>query len=164
MRIRPATHHDTPSIAAVQTASWKDTYKRMLPDGYLENDVSDDLVRHWGAVEVRPEDVVLVAEEDGIIGFIAIWCRPDPFIDNLHVLPHWRSKGVGKELLEAAAEQLTRQGQSKAYLWVLEDNHRAVQFYEGLGGVREERANKPVFGYQLPSLKIAAPRRDKWNP
>ena len=134
MRIRPAKRDDTQAIAAVQSVSWKDAYKGMLPDEYLGNDVADELARHWKALEICPKDVVLVAEEGEIIGFVAVWCRPDPFIDNLHVLPDWRSKGVGKKLMTAAAEQLVQLSHSTAYLWVLEENDRAVKLYEELGG------------------------------
>lgn len=156
MHIRPARHEDIPAIAAVQAASWKNAYRGMLSDRYLEDEVSHDLLRHWQAVEIRSSDVVLVTEEVGeIVGFIAIWCNPEPFIDNLHVLPRWRSKGMGRLLMQAATQKLIRLGHSTAYLWVLEENRRAREFYEGLGGVCVERADKPIFEHALPCFKIA---------
>ncbi|MDP6066875.1 MAG: hypothetical protein QGG75_06420 [Alphaproteobacteria bacterium] len=59
----------------------------MLSDDYLDNKVDDELGETWSSIELSPQDVVLVAEDEPVVGFIAIWCRPDPFIDNLHVLP-----------------------------------------------------------------------------
>ncbi len=158
MQIRPATGQDIAAIAALQTASWRDSYRGMLSDAYLENEMSGDLLRHWQGVELRPEDVVLVAEEAGaVVGFIAVWCDPDPYIDNLHVLPDLRSRGTGRRLMQAAAEALMRRGHASAYLWVLEANRRALAFYESLGGQRGEAADHEVFGQMLPSLKVVWP-------
>ena len=55
----------------------------------------------------------------------------------------------------AVAELLLEQGYATAYLWVLEENRRAIQFYERLGGVRVEKAIKSIFGYDAPSYKIS---------
>ena len=158
MQIRPAGPDDRTAIAALQAASWRDSYRCLLSDSYLDHKVSDDLLRHWHAVELRSEDVVLVAEEAGTaVGFIAVWCDGEPLIDNLHVLPNQRSKGTGRKLMQAAAAALMAGGHDSAYLWVLEGNHRALRFYEALGGQRAERAGKEIFGQVLPSLKIAWP-------
>ena len=154
VQIRRAGSRDLPAIAAIHAASWKDAYRGILPDNYLRHGVVVDLQRHWQTVELRPDDVILVADDNGIAGFVAVWCRPEPFIDNLHVTPEMRSRGLGRALLEAAAACLMQMGRSTAYLWVLEANRRALAFYEGLGGMRLETANKPVFGHLLPSVKV----------
>jgi len=62
-----------------------------------------DFERHWSEIEIKDEDTVLVAEEDSLVGFVAIWCRPIPFIDSLHVRPSHRSKRVGSALMKANA-------------------------------------------------------------
>ena len=154
VQIRPADSRDIQAIAAVHVASWKDAYKGILPDAYLQCGVSDDLLAHWQQAEIRAEDVVLVAEHEGVIGFIAVWCRPEPLIDNLHVDPLRRSRGVGRALMQAAAERLMEMGQSTACLWVLAENRRALRFYELLGGVSVERADTAMFGHMLPSIRI----------
>lgn len=154
MKLRAATPLDREAIAAVQAESWRTTYREMLPDAYLDDKVEAELIRHWANVEILPKDVVLVAEDDQIVGFIAIWCDPDPFIDNLHILPNRQSKGTGRKLMYAAAEELQRLGYTTAYLWVLENNLRAIRFYESLGGVRTKLENKNIFGHIVPNLKI----------
>ena len=90
MNIRHAQRSDLPLIAAVQAESWRDTYSDVLPEEYLGDQIAEDLERHWNEVGIKPGDVVIVAEDDGIVGFIAVWCRPEPFIDNLHVRPSKR--------------------------------------------------------------------------
>ncbi len=134
--------------------SWREAYRGILPASYLENDVGDDLARQWRNQTVGDDDVMLVAEDPDIIGFIAVWCRPDPFIDNLHVLPEHRSKGLGQQLMGHAAQELGCRGHKIAHLWVLEDNRRARAFYERLGGQEVETKTKPIFGHDLLHVKI----------
>ena len=157
MRIRRATRGDRPAIARVHATSWQHAYRGLFSDDFLDNEASGDLGRRWETAEIGPDDVVLVADDGGVVGFIAVWCRPDPFIDNLHVLPPWQSKGVGRKLMVAAANQLIQQGKSTVYLWVLADNRRALDFYERLGGVRMECTEKEVFGHRLSSVRILWP-------
>ena len=154
MKIRRASRHDLEAIASVHAKSWQDAYRNLLPGDYLRDRVSHDLADHWKGVEIGSDDVVLVAEKGEIIGFIAVWCRPDPFIDNLHVLPTWRSKGIGRKLMAAAGGDLIRKGHSTAYLWVLRDNQGALKLYERLGGVAKEHADKEVFGHSVQSVKV----------
>ncbi len=154
MRIRVAIPTDRPAIAAVHTASWRTAYRGSLPDAYLDGALEEEMRRNWAGLEIAAGDVVLVAEDEGIAGFIAVWCRPEPYLDNLHVLPERRSQGIGRELMIAAAAKLQRLGHSTIYLWVFEANRRAIGFYESLGGVRTAQEDKDIFGHKVPNLKI----------
>lgn len=154
VQIRAATLADRSAISAIHVASWRNTYRGMLPDAFLDGPVSDELYKVWSNEPLSPDDVVLVAEDDEIFGFIAIWCRPDPMIDNLHVLPGRRSKGAGRRLMQAAADALRKRGHNTAYLWVITENERAIRFYEELGGRRTATEEKDLFGYPVPTYKI----------
>jgi len=156
-RIRRATPVDLPAIAAIQAASWQTAYRGMLPGSYLADEAGPELETYWRHIEIRHDDLILVAEEDTPLGFIAIWCRPEPFIDNLHVLPGHTSKGIGARLMAAAAQILLSNGHSTAHLWVMEDNTRALGFYQSLGGEAVETVEKPVFDQMAPQTKVV------WN-
>lgn len=155
-RIRMARRRDLAELARLHARSWRDSYRGLLPDDYLDNQIDQEMHRHWTEARIEPDDLVLVAEQQngGILGFIAVWCRPDPFIDNLHVATDGRSQGVGTRLMAAAARCLLERGQSTAFLWVFEDNRRAVAFYERLGGKRTDRMIKPVFGNDVVQIKL----------
>lgn len=157
MEIRPACRSDLEKVAAIHIASWKDAYGDILPAEFLNGRIDRVLGRHWHEMAIQKEDVLLVAEEKAIIGFIAVWCRPVPFLDNLHVTASQRSKKVGSALMEAAATELIARGHRTAYLWVFETNSDAIRFYERLGGIQKEKAMKSVFGHEVMSLKI------EWN-
>ena len=154
MKIRRSTQSDLQDIAAIQIESWKDSYSDVLPAEFLAGQINQDFERHWNEIEIQNEDIVLVAEEDSLIGFVAVWCRPIPFIDNLHVRPSQRSKKVGSALMKAAAKELINEGHKTAYLWVFESNKKGIRFYERLGGIQKEQSMKTVFGYDVLSRKI----------
>lgn len=126
----------------------------MLPRDFLGDPIEREFTRYWHDIDIRTEDVVLVAEDDRLLGFIAVWCRPTPYIDNLHVRPSVRSKKIGTALLTSAAGELLTQGHKTAYLWVFETNQQAVRFYERLGGLATGKTPQNIFGYSIPSLKI----------
>ena len=154
MKIRHATQSDFQSIAAIHIESWKDAYADVLPAEFLDKKITRVFLRHWKKIDIRDEDIILVAEENSVIGFIAVWCRPIPFMDNLHVSPANRSKKVGSALMSAVSKELINHGHKTAYLWVFESNQKAIRFYERLGGIQKEQSIKTVFGYDVLSRKI----------
>ncbi len=155
MRIREAKQSDFQEIAAIHIASWKDSYIDNLPAEFLAKQIDHVLAGYWNEVEIQNEDIILVVEEDILIGFIAVWCQSIPFIDNLHVKPSHRSKKVGAALMKSAARELVNKGHKTGYLWVFESNEKAIRFYERLGGIQKDREEKDIFGYDVPSRKIA---------
>ena len=154
VKIRSATQSDLQVLADIHIESWKDSYSDVLPPEFLAGQIDLDLTKHWNEIDVQNEDIILVAEENSLIGFVAVWCRPFPFIDNLHVRPSHRSKKIGSKLMKAVANELIHKGHKTAYLWVFESNEKAIRFYEGLGGVQKEQSIKTVFGYDILSRKI----------
>jgi len=154
MKIRPATRTDLEAIAALHIESCRDAYAHIFTAEFLEEQLPEILQRHWRTIELRREDLVLIAEEDALIGFVAVWCRPAPYIDNLHVRPSRRSNKAGTALMAAVAKQLIGRGHKTAYLWVFESNGRAIRLYDRLGGVQREKTERAVFGYDVLSRKI----------
>jgi GNAT superfamily N-acetyltransferase len=99
---------------------------------------------------------VLIA---GDVGFIAVWAEGDPgfgaYIDNLHVRPERRSAGLGRRLLGEAMRRVAGRGETGAYLWVFEDNVRAIDFYCRLGGEIVEGGIDEVDGVKVAQSRIA---------
>ena len=153
-KIRLATQSDLQDIAAINIESWKDSYSNVMPPEFMAGKIDQDLTKHWSEIEIQNEDIILVAEEASLVGFVAVWCRPTPFIDNLHVRPSHRSKKIGSALMKIVAKELIKNEHKIAYLWVFEINKKAIRFYERLGGTQKEQAWKNIFGYKVLSRKI----------
>lgn len=154
MKIRPATQTDFGKIAEIHIESWQDAYAKDLPKEFISRTLDNTLNQHWRSIEIQNNDIVLVAEQDEIIGFAAAWCRPEPYIDNLHVHPSLRSKGIGLELMRALTKTLLQNGHKSAYLYVFETNSKAIRFYERLGGIQKEKFFNDIFGYSILSRRI----------
>ncbi|MDR0794942.1 MAG: GNAT family N-acetyltransferase [Tannerella sp.] len=102
------------------------------------------------------DDYGVVAEQDGqIIG--AAWTRIIPsygHVDNetpelaISVLPNFRGKGIGSEMMQSLFDLLRERGYKRTSLSVQKDNP-AVRFYERLGyeitGERLDHANHEDF-------------------
>lgn len=54
-------------------------------------------------------------------------------IISIYLLPEYMRKGYGRELLNFAINELTKQGFKEVFLWVLEENYGARKFYENFG-------------------------------
>jgi ribosomal protein S18 acetylase RimI-like enzyme len=155
--IRSATLDDADALAALHAASWRSAYRGILSDATLGAGLDDERRAHWRTAlsESSGSDIILIA--DGV-GFIAVWAEGDPgfgaYLDNLHVDPEHRGSGVGRLLLGAAARQLAERGERRVYLWVFEDNPRAIAFYRRLGGEVVERGVEIFDGREVAQSRL----------
>jgi ribosomal protein S18 acetylase RimI-like enzyme len=154
MNIRPAVPSDLDDIAAIHIESWQDAYADDLPKEFITQNIKQILTQHWHSIEIQDNDILLVAEQYEILGFAVVWCRPEPYVDNLHVRPSQRSNNIGSALMQAAAEILLRLGHKSAYLYVFESNLKAIRFYARLGGELREKFYNDIFGHSVLSRRI----------
>jgi GNAT superfamily N-acetyltransferase len=141
LSLRPATLADAALIASIHSASWQATYRGLLPDSFLDDEVSHDRAAYWEARLNAPGSerrMVLIAQlADEPIGFVCMEQQPEStwgvLLDNLHALPGYQGIGVGKLLMRAAEDWTREQGEAQLYLYVLEGNAPAIGFYERQG-------------------------------
>jgi ribosomal protein S18 acetylase RimI-like enzyme len=156
--IRRATVADAAAIAALHAASWRSAYRGIFKDTTLGPALDGERRAHWSGklAAMVPDDTVLIA---GDVGFIAVWAAGDPgfgaYIDNLHIHPERRSGGLGRRLLGEAMRQVAGRGETGAYLWVFDDNVRAIDFYRRLGGEIVEGGFDEIDGRQVAHSRIA---------
>ncbi|WP_349357499.1 GNAT family N-acetyltransferase [Stappia sp.] len=157
--IRPAKPPDHAAIAALHIRSWQAAYAGTLPDAVLARDVPEGLTARWHSYTPQDRDLVLVARDaaaDGpLLGFAAVWCRPQPYLDNLHVAPAARGRGVGRALMREIARHLTARGEHTLSLMVFEDNRSARAFYARLGGRETDRCDERPFGHRVTGVRVA---------
>jgi GNAT superfamily N-acetyltransferase len=140
--IRPSVVEDSDELATVHIAAWQAAYRGIIPDERL-----DRLSPRRNAERRRQrfaEDSVrgteLVAEVGGRIAGFVMYGPPrdevpagwgELWVINLH--PDFWRQGIGSRLFAAAEDGLRACGYSRGYLWVLEGNQRAIDFYIGRG-------------------------------
>ncbi len=136
--VRPATERDVEQMAAVKTIGWATTYADLVPAEVLDRftDVEAQCAEIRSILNDPAGTVsVLVADIDAdVVGYIT-GDTTNGFVDVLHVLPQWRSAGVGRQLLFAMAQSLAEVGCGRLWLHVVLGNVRAEKFYARLGGV-----------------------------
>lgn len=142
--LRRAQAADESAIARLHADSWRTAYRGILRDDFLNGTVSANRRELWSSrfSKIDREDqLILVSEERGEIqGFACAFLDADPewgtLLDNLHVLPGLKGRGLGRRLIAAVAENVRLHGlHSTLHLWVYEQNIQARGFYERLGGV-----------------------------
>lgn len=140
-RLRAATPADAPAIAVFQTTCWREAYRGLVPPDYLERvGPAEREIRWRERLEPGGRHVVL-AESGGVpIGVVSAGESTEPDVPalelkSLYVAAPHRGSGVADALLGAAI------GLDSAYLWMFEDNPRAMAFYARHGfradGVRQ---------------------------
>ena len=144
---RPIVTTDAATVADLHTTSWRSAYRGMLRDEYLDGDIATERRQVWAARLASPAhaNYGFLAEADaGPVGFVYLLGGDDAtwgtLVDNLHVVPGMKGRGIGRRLLAAAAhETLRRCPTDGVYLYVFEKNHAARRFYASIGGREVER-------------------------
>lgn len=153
VRIRRVMVGDEKRLAYIQTESWKEAFREIVPadilakctdigratemykqlleenkgNGYiLELEEKPHCMAWWDAARNRDMD-----------GFAELIC--------IHSLKdNWR-KGYGKMMMKKVLDDVKRAGYSKIMLWVFDNNIRAIRFYEAFGFAASGR-KKPSLG------------------
>jgi len=173
--VRRAEPQDAPAVARVHVASWRQAYRGLLPQEYLDSLSVEARTMTWAkAFSQLPgqSSTTLVGELDGqIVGFASVGPSRDDDTDTatgelwgLYLDPaHWGT-GQGHTLHTEALDVTRASGATEATLWVLTTNQRARNFYERHGWTADG-AEKSVWRgdvrldetrYRI-SLRVSAP-------
>jgi ribosomal protein S18 acetylase RimI-like enzyme len=139
--VRPATLDDAAAIARVHVASWRTTYRGLLPDDFLASLSEDHYTDRWTRVIGDGLSRVFVVEDDQeIVGFASCGrerAGESGFTGELYaiyILDRAQRQGHGRELVRAVAGALREMKLPDMIVWVLRNNTAARHFYERLGG------------------------------
>ncbi len=149
--IRPALESDIPVLAHIHVQGWKDAYKGIVDQDYLDSLKEEDRVKDWRNIFSNEEVSRLIAQtEDGRpAGFISFGKLKTPppgsspirplyssEIYALYILGDYWGQGLGINLMKQAATRLRELKHPSLCLWVMEGNERAIAFYKKRGGQR----------------------------
>jgi ribosomal protein S18 acetylase RimI-like enzyme len=150
IELRPAQFRDHASIALLHAESWRNTYRGIYSDRYLDDEVERDRLAVWHdrlRFPTANQEIMLAVQDKAVVGFACLFLDDDAtygtLLDNLHVSFYFRKAGIGKLLMRKCAHSIVKKGINTAlYLWVFKANQNARQFYERLGGANVETAHK----------------------
>ncbi len=141
--IRPATSDDAEAIETVRIATWKASYRGIVPDTYLDSlkVQSSRVDRMRAAIDRADAGVRVVGVADSQVIGMGIAGEPEDEqvqqgvgeIYAVYVLTQWQGRGVGRALLERLTSTLQALGYRSAILWTLRDRRATRRFYEANG-------------------------------
>lgn len=136
MEIRPAQNEELINAAGIYCKSWKQAYRGIIPDDYLESLIPE----LWRPAFKDPGRTCLTAWANGEAAGVCCFgkgrdesLKDQGEIYSIYVPEEYQGQGTGWQLMEEAMKQLRLSGYSQASLWVLEENKPAICFYEKLG-------------------------------
>ncbi|WP_223766646.1 GNAT family N-acetyltransferase [Streptomyces huiliensis] len=159
------TDADVDTVAEIRVAGWREAYRGLVPDAYLDAmDPTADAATHRArraAAESPAVELVAESPADGVTGWVCLGpCRdtdlpaPAGELYALYVRPALIGTGVGRALCAAALESARERGDARLGLWVLRENARARRFYARAGFAADgaERVD-PVDGEPLREVR-----------
>lgn len=148
--LRPARFSDYLAISKLHAESWRQNYRHILSDYYLENEVEQERADTWYKRLQSPaknQCVTIALLQEDMAGFSCLLLDDDPvfgsLLDNLHVSKPFQKTGIGRKLIHHCAKTICEKaGKASMYLWVYESNTNARKVYERLHAENFETVEK----------------------
>jgi L-amino acid N-acyltransferase YncA len=158
-KIRLATVEDADAIARTHVASWKATYRGIVPQDYLDSLSIEERAERWRSSLITPSGMkIYVADGSGTIcGFASggpARAEIAGFSAELYAIylnPDMQLKGIGSRLFWDVAKDLQSSGHRGMYVWVLKDNP-SRGFYERMRGIPLTAAEIEIGGKSLEEV------------
>lgn len=163
--LRPARIADAPSIAHVHVASWRTTYRGIVPQSYLDSLDEAAFTSRWSQAIGENQAPALVAEQDSaIFGFVCggpnrdpgLTARYDAELYAIYLLHSHQRQGAGRALVQALAAILRDSGHRAMLVWLLQANP-AAGFYRRLGAVDASSRSIEIGGATLAEIALGWP-------
>lgn len=140
MNIEKITKDTAVQASYIYAMSWKIGYRGIIPQSYLDKIpleqwagwLGNDNHSHFQADYLLSDNGNFIATASICEARDKQYCEWGEIM-SIYVLPEEFRKGYGTALFSYISNQLQKNGYSKIYLWVLEDNQRARRFYESMG-------------------------------
>ena len=138
--IRPAVATDARAIAEVQVATWKTTYRGIVPDALLDGLSVDEREQRWQERLSTGDPMLVACDAAGNVeGFVCggaertgrLGCDGELYA--IYLLERVQRQGLGTLLVNQFVRELRARGFTSMALWVLALSPFR-RFYEALGG------------------------------
>jgi len=159
--IRTAAVSDTPIVAHIVNEAWKTAYAGIVPQSVLDS-LSDDkkAAQLRVGLERYPNMQYFLFEADGVpLGASCLHPAREDDLEGaaefsfFYFLPQVWRHGYGTVLLRYLTQEAVKQGYRRMCCWVLEDNDRAIAFYESQGMLRDGKRQTVTIGKDLIAVR-----------
>jgi GNAT superfamily N-acetyltransferase len=158
--VRRATSEDARAIAEVHVASWRTTYPGIVDQAYIDGLSVDERAAVWARRletqdESKPDVLVALTPESGVVGFASGGVIRHPYIDfdaelhAIYLLKPFQGLGLGRRLVQEWSIKALERGLHAAIVRVLADNP-ACAFYEKLGAELVRESQLEIAGKSYP--------------
>lgn len=164
-QIRRAYEPDAPAIAHILCEAWKTAYAGIVPDSYLA--ALSETKRARILVDSLAQFPALryyVVEQGGVpVGAASLHPSRDEDLraacefSFFYFLPEVWRKGCGRLLLDRLRQDAAEAGYPVLICWTLEQNARAVAFYEAMGMRRDGARHTIEIGAPLQAIRFVLP-------
>ena len=138
--VRYAELRDAEALSNIHETAWRGTYGGLIPHRAL-NGMIARRGPDWWRRALGGRAAILTLDYDGrTAGYATIGrnrtsaLAAEGEIYELYLLPEFQGVGFGRHLFEAARSVLAARKLKGLAVWALEDNTRAMDFYQALGG------------------------------
>ena len=139
MRIIPVTEENAPLAGAVHAVSWQASHRHFCPEEFVLRFDARRQTEYLLEGMRRGKQVWLLIDPDPA-GLISLTETGEgSLIEDLYVLPQLESRNYGDALLKAAIVQ----ARGPVYLWILNNNLKALDYY-GKRGFALSGREKPL--------------------
>jgi len=160
--IRRAQPSDAESLSDAYEASWQEAYCGIIPAVQLKRMIARRGAAWWHDAARRRRNILVLDAGAKISGYATFGpARMDARTDGradageiqeLYLVPEYQGIGLGGRLFKATCSALRRQKYKRALIRSLEENDRAVRFYEERGGKRIGQIEEKIGGKMMPLL------------
>ena len=138
MLIRRMTEDDIREVDTLYVQAWKEGYKGLLPQDYLDG-LTSKIVDRSPKSYFFDEGSFVILDGERIAAHVHVRPAAEPKmngwgeIHTMYALPQFWGTGCAGELFDYAVNRLRERGFDKVYLYVLDGNERAARFYRKHG-------------------------------
>lgn len=142
-KIRKARFEDAKGISKVHIKSWKETYRGIVDDNYIQSLSLAEKIKNWGdRLKTMPKNkwmYVATDEKESIVGFIFGGLRREKIpgykgeLYALYLLKKHQGKKIGSRLVKKLCIAMYKNGVKSMYVSVLRDNESKL-FYQKMYG------------------------------
>lgn len=154
MKIRQARESDIESIAHIKVSAWRDTYKNIIDNAYLDSmNVSQQIdtikksyfLNNIFVAEIN-NDILAFCRIDNCSQIVCDNKKMDCEIREIYVRTDLKRNGIGSELFSYVLNYFKQNGKKYLYLSCFEKNYNSRIFYEKMHGMEIPGNNMEING------------------